>query len=78
MSEKSNTVMEDNSVTEAGFNNEGFSHGRCPVDEQCRPSRQQATARKKWGKELNVHVAVMECYFLSTPVDENRPIWGYR
>ena len=31
----------------------------------------------KWNKELNV--AVMECYFLSKPTDENgRPVQGYR
>ena len=33
--------------------------------------------KKKWNKELNV--TVMECYYLSNPVDENdRPIRGYR
>ena len=30
----------------------------------------------KWNRELNV--AVMECYFLSKPIDENgRPVRGY-
>ena len=41
------------------------------------PGRPHATARTGWTKEKNV--AVMECYFLSNPVDEyGKPIRGYR
>ena len=45
----------NNCVNEAGTNNgEGLSHGRCPVEEQRRPGRHQATARtgirKKWSR----------------------------
>ena len=61
----------------AGTLCEGSRSGRCPVVQQRRPGRHPITAKRKWNKELNV--AVMECYFLSDPVDINgRPIRGYR
>ena len=60
----------NNCVNEAGTNNgEGLSHGGCPVEEQRRPGRHQATARtgirKKWSREENMFV--MECYYRSVP-----------
>ena len=60
----------NNCVNEAGTHNgEGLSHGRCPVEEQRRPSRHQATARsgirKKWSREENMFV--MECHYRSVP-----------
>ena len=42
-----------------------------------RPGRHEKTARTGWSKEMNV--AVMECYFLSRPFDEEgKPIRGFR
>ena len=56
---------------------EGSTPNRCPVGEQRRPGRYQKTARTGWSKETNV--AVMECYFLSRPFDEEeKPIRAYR
>ena len=56
---------------------EGPRSGRCSVAQQRRPGRYPTTAKKKWTKELNT--AVMECYFLSDPVNEDgKPIRGYR
>ena len=77
MSEMSYSNYEDNGVNETGASSEGFSPGRCPTVRQGGPGRYQASAKMKWSKELNV--AVMECYFLSKPTDENgKPIRGYR
>ena len=46
------------------------------MGEQRGLGRHYATARTGWTKEMNV--AVMECYFFSTPVDEHgKPIRGY-
>ena len=62
----------NNNVNGTGINDdEGASFGRCPVDEQRRPGRHQATARQKWSKTLNR--LVMYCKFKSEP---NRR--GYR
>ena len=48
-----------------------------PLDKQRGPGRNYVTARMKWTKAINV--AVMECYYLSNPVDENdKPLRGYR
>ena len=67
----------DNGVKEAGTQGEGFSPGRCPMDEQRRPGRYHATAKTKWNKQMNI--AVMECYYMSCPVDEGgKPVRGYR
>lgn len=73
--------MENLSNTNNGVNGagstEGATSGRCPVGEQRGPGCHHATARTGWTKEMNV--AVMECYFLSEPVDESgKPIRGYR
>ena len=77
MSEMSNSNYEDNGVNETGTVSEGLSPGRCPTVRQGGPGRYQASAKMKWNKELSV--AVMECYFLSRPTDENgRPVRGYR
>ena len=47
------------------------------MDEQRRPGRNQATARMKWMKEINI--VVMECCYSANPFDENGvPIRGYR
>ena len=67
----------DNNVNETGTNCEGLSLGRCPTEEQRGPGRYPTTARTGWSKSMNV--AVMECYFLSKPVDEEgKPVRGYR
>ena len=75
--EMSSDLIRNNSVNRAGILREGPSPGRCPVGEQRRPGRHQKTARTGWSKEMNV--AVMECYFLSRPFDEEgKPIRGFR
>ena len=62
----SNDNSSNNNVNGTGFNNdEGASFGRCPVDEQRRPGRQQATARQKWSQTINR--LVMYCKFKSEP-----------
>ena len=62
----------NNNVNGTGINNgEGASFSSCPVDEQRRPGRHQATARQKWSKAINR--LVMYCKFKSEP---NRR--GYR
>ena len=67
----------DNSVNETGTNCEGLSLGSCPMEEQRGPGRYPTTPRTGWSKSMNV--AVMECYFLSKPVDEEgKPVRGYR
>jgi len=67
----------NNDVNGTGTLREGVSSGRCPVDEQRRPDRHHATARMSWTREVNI--AVMECYFLSKPMDEEgKPLRGYR
>ena len=56
---------------------EGSTPSRCPVGEQRRSGRYQKTVRTGWSKETNV--AVMECYFLNRPFDEEeKPIRAYR
>ena len=68
---------ENNGVSGTGTLCEGPSPGRCSPEQQRGPGRHQATAKRKWPRELNR--VVMECYFLSNPVDENgKPIRGYR
>ena len=77
MSEMSYSNYEDNGMNETGASSEGLSPGRCPTVWQGGPGRYQVSAKMKWNKELNV--AVMECYFLSKPIDENgRPVRDYR
>ena len=67
----------NNDVNGTGNSSEGTSSGRCSVDEQRRPGRNQATARIKWTKEMNI--VVMECFFSADPFDGNGvPIRGYR
>ena len=67
-----NDNSSNNNVNGTGINNdEGASFGRCPVDEQRRPGRHQATARQKWSKTINR--LVMYCKLKSEP---NRR--GYR
>eukprot|EP00795_Rhopilema_esculentum_P009699 gene9699-biopygen2667 len=47
------------------------------MEEQRGPGRHPTTARTGWSKSMNV--AVMECYFLSKPVnDDGKPVRGYR
>ncbi|XP_063599202.1 uncharacterized protein LOC134775604 [Penaeus indicus] len=72
------TSSRNNGVNGAGSSDaEGTTPGRCPMGEQRGPGRHHATARTGWTKEKNI--AVMECYFLSNPVDENgKPSRGYR
>ena len=60
-----------------GETGEAASPGRCPTVGQGGPSRHPATSRMKWSRDMNI--AVMECYYLSQPVDESgRPVRGYR
>ena len=60
-----------------GETGEATSPGRCPTVGQGGPGRHPATARMKWSRDMNI--AVMECYYLSKPVDESgRPVRGYR
>ena len=48
-----------------------------PTVGQDGPGRHPATARMKWSRDMNI--TVMECYYLSKPVDESgRPVIGYR
>ena len=70
--------ISNNGVNGTGFSNdEGSSPGRDPMDEQRGPSRNHVTASMKWTKAINV--AVMECYYLSNPVNESdKPLRGYR
>ena len=67
-----NTInVEENDVNETGTTSESFSSGRCPVEQQRRPSRQvtaEAT-RRKWTKDINV--VIMECFYLSKPFSED-------
>ncbi|XP_065051764.1 uncharacterized protein LOC135681303 [Rhopilema esculentum] len=77
MSEMNQNSDLDNSVKETGTDGEGLSLGRCPMEEQRGPGRHPTTARTGWSKSMNV--AVMECYFLSKPVnDDGKPVRGYR
>ena len=56
---------------------EAASPSRCPTVGQGGPGRHPATVRMKWSRDMNI--AVMECYYLSKPVNENgRPVRGYR
>ena len=72
------TSSRNNGVNGAGSNiAEGATPGRCPKGEQRGPGRNPVTARMKWNKAINI--AVMECYYLSNPMDENnKAIRGYR
>ena len=60
-----------------GTSCESPSSGRCSVGEQRRPGRNQATARMKWTKEMNI--VVMQSFHSAQPFDENGvPKRGYR
>ena len=77
MSEMSSDIIRNNSMNGAGTLEEGPLSGRYLVCEQHRSGRHQKSTRIGWSKEMNV--AVMECYFLSRPFDEEgKPIRGYR
>ena len=66
--------MNGNGTGETG---EAASPGKCPTVGQDGPGRHPATARMKWSRDMNI--TVMECYYLSKPVDESgRPVIGYR
>ena len=70
-------MNQSNDLDNSLFICEGLSLGRCPTEEQRGPGRYPTTARTGWSKSMNV--AVMECYFLSKPVDEEgKPVRGYR
>ena len=61
------TNVEDNGLNETGTTSEGPSSGRCPVDQQHRPSR-HATAeaiRLKWMKEINVVIIIIIIIIIS-------------
>ena len=70
-------IIRNSGVNGARTLGEGPSPGWCSMGEQRRPGRHQKTAGTGWSKEMNV--AVMECYFLSRPFDEEgKPNRGYR
>ena len=75
MSVMSTIDLSNNGVNGTGSrNDEDSSPGRCLMDG---PGRNPVTARMKWNKAINI--AVMECYYLSNPMDENnKPVKGYR
>ena len=64
MSVMSTINLPNNGVNETGSVSEGFSPGRCPMEEQRGSGRHPATApriqRRKWSQEDNR--VVMECY----------------
>ena len=69
--------IENNSVNGTGSANESSSPGRGSLAQQRGPSRQPATARLMWKKEVNK--VVLECFYRSRPFDEvGKPIRGYR
>ena len=68
MCEMSSDLIKNNGMNGVGTLHEGPLASRCLVGELRRPGRHQKTARTGWSKEMNV--AVMECYFLSRPFDE--------
>jgi len=73
----SSSNIEHNGVNGTGTSCEGATPGRCSPAQQRGPGRHQTTTKKKWTKQLNK--AVMECYYLSNPVDESgKPVRGYR
>ena len=77
MSEMCLDIIRNIGLNGAGTLHEGPSPGKSPVGEQHRPGRHQKTAITVWSKEMNV--ALMECYFLSRPFDEEgKPIRRYR
>ena len=60
-----------------GETNEAASPGRGPTVGQGGPGRHPAAARMKWSRDMNI--VVMECDYLSKPVDESgRQVRGYR
>ena len=73
-----NITKRNNDVNGAGsISAESATFGRCPMGEQRVSDRHPATARTGWSKEMNT--AVMECYYISNPVDDNgKPVRGYR
>ena len=63
--------------SETGETGDAASCGRCPTVWQGGPGRHPANARMNWSRDMNI--AVMECYYLSKPVDESgSPVRGYR
>ena len=61
-----------NNLNGTGINNDkGASYSRCPVEEQRRPGRHQATVRQKWSKTISR--LVRYCKF---KIEPNRK--GYR
>ena len=67
----SNTNVSNNDVNKTGVYNEGLSPGRCAVVITHRPSRRQATIRKKQSAQDNI--CVMTCYYHNQP-----GVRGYR
>ena len=62
----------DNSIKETGSNGKGLLLGRCPMEEHHGPSCYPTTARTGWLNSMNV--AVIECYFMSKPVNDDRKL----
>ena len=77
MSEMSIQSIENNSLNETRSIGEGSSLGRCSSAQQRGCIRHSATARMKWGKEVNKIVS--ECFYKCRPFDEEgKPIRGNR
>ena len=74
-------LNQSNGVNGTGtLDGEGVAPGRLGVIDPAPAGRYPATdqqTRRRWSKQVNV--VIMECYFLSKPVDENGvPVRGYR
>ena len=74
-------LNQSNGVNGTGtLDGEGVASGRLGVIDPAPAGRYPATdqqTRRRWSKQVNV--VIMECYFLSKPVDENGvPVRGYR
>ena len=68
-----NSSMNSLNGSGTGETGEAASPGRCPTVGQGGPGRHQATARMDWSRDINI--VVMECYYMSKPVDESgRPV----
>lgn len=72
MSEMNQSNGLDNCIKETGASGEGLLLDRCPMEERCGPTCYSTTA--KTGRLKGKNVAVMECYFMSKPVNDERQL----
>lgn len=67
---------QNNDLNGTRTSGKGAPSSMVSVDEQRRLSRNKATARIKWTKEMNI--VAKKCFYRSEPFDENGlPIRGY-